>query len=176
MRNIWRVLAMAAGLVSASEAAESTAGFWQHRIETEMPIAASPARVWALLMDFGQHTQWNPFIRHIEGQAEVGQKLRVRVQPAGGSEMGFEPLVLVVKPLEEFRWKGRFVMPGLFDGEHYFQLRAQEDGGTLLVHGERFSGLLVPLLRGQLDTGTRAGFRAMNEALKSEALKSGVMH
>ena len=175
MRNMWRVLAVAAGLRPSSEAAKS-AGFWQCWIETEMPIHAPPARVWAHLMDFEQHSQWNPFIRHIEGQAQVGQKLRVRVQPAGGREMGFEPLVLTVKPLEEFRWKGCFVMPGLFDGEHYFQLRRQHDGSTLLLHGERFSGLLVPLLRRPLTTGTRAGFEAMNHALKQEVLKTADIH
>lgn len=175
MKKTWAAMAMCAGLNAVSAAAESNTGFWQHRIQTEMPIAAAPARVWALLMDFERHPQWNPFIRHIEGHAEVGQKLRVRVQPAGGREMGFDPQVLVVKPLEEFRWKGRFVMPGLFDGEHYFQLRPQTDGGTLLVHGERFSGLLVPLLRGQLDAGTRSGFEAMNEALKQALLKTDAM-
>lgn len=48
--------------------------------------------------------------------------------------------------------------------------------GALLVHGERFSGLLVPLLRGQLDAGTRSGFEAMNDALKQALLKTEVMH
>jgi hypothetical protein len=37
------------------------------------------------------------------------------------------------------------------------------------VHGESFRGLLVPLLRKNLDGPTRAGFTAMNEALKQRA-------
>jgi len=172
MRNMWAALAMALSLISVSEAAESTAGFWQHGIETEILIAASPARVWALLMDFERHPQWNPFIRQIQGEAMVGRRLRVRVKPAGGHELGFEPEVLIVKPMQEFRWKGQWLVPGLFDGEHYFELRPDADGATVLVHGERFSGLLVPFLRGQLNTDTRPGFIAMNEALRQEVLKT----
>ena len=35
-----------------------------------------------------------------------------------------------------------------------------------MLHEERFTGLLVPLFRKSLDTGTRRGFETMNEALK----------
>ncbi|MFQ3665679.1 MAG: SRPBCC domain-containing protein, partial [Sphingomonadaceae bacterium] len=81
--------------------------------------------------------------------------------------MRFQPTLLVAEPARELRWRGRLVLPGLFDGEHW--LRLQPDGtSTRLVHGERFSGLLVPLLAGTLDR-TRAGFEAMNAALKAEA-------
>jgi CBS domain-containing protein len=36
------------------------------------------------------------------------------------------------------------------------------------MHGERFAGLLVPLLRENLDRGTRAGFELMNHAQGSD--------
>lgn len=55
------------------------------------------------------------------------------------------------------------------DGEHYFQLQARDGGGTRLLHGERFSGLLLPLLKSNLQGPTRAGFEAMNLALKARA-------
>lgn len=161
----------AAGL-STGVAAEPGETFWQHHIETEQALPATPPQVWSLLMDFERHPHWNPFIRQIQGMAQVGQTLKVRVQPAGGSEMAFEPEVLVAQAPTEFRWKGQWLVPGLFDGEHYFLLRPSADGQTVLVHGERFSGLLVPLFRGQLNQGTLAGFNAMNEALRQELLKT----
>ena len=34
-----------------------------HQIVTQMDIAASPERVWSILMDFPAYPQWNPFIR-----------------------------------------------------------------------------------------------------------------
>ena len=70
-------------------------------------------------------------------------------------------------PGEELRWRGRFLLPGIFDGEHYFRLEAAAPGVARLVHGERFSGLLVPLFKSSLDRETRAGFEAMNAALKT---------
>lgn len=123
-------------------------------------------------MDFDRYPQWNPFIRQLEGEAVVAHRLRVRVQPVGGRSMGFEPEVLQVKPAEELRWRGRWLMPGLFAGEHAFLLRPHAQGGTWLVHGEHFSGLLVPLLRAQLEAGTRPGFEAMNTALREQVLKT----
>jgi hypothetical protein len=55
---------------------------------------------------------------------------------------------------------------GLFDGEHYFILAPGNAGSTILTQGEDFAGLLVPLLRSALEGKTRAGFEAMNLALK----------
>lgn len=156
----------AGGTLTIGAHAEKT-DFLTHQIETRLQIQAPAERVWATLLDFPKHAQWNPFIRHIEGQALVGEKLQVRVQPVGGTEMDFSPTVLVVKPQEALRWQGRFILPGLFDGEHYFLLRPDGAGGVSWVHGEKFSGLLVPFFRDSLETGTRAGFEAMNEALRS---------
>jgi hypothetical protein len=140
-----------------------------HEIRTEIEIAASPARVWQVLMDFPAHSEWNPFVRSIAGTAAPGARLDIRIQPEGGRAMAFRPTVLVAKEDEEFRWRGRFLVPGLFDGEHYFQVQALTAARTRLVHGERFSGLFVGMAKSSLDGGTRAGFVAMNQALKSRA-------
>jgi hypothetical protein len=67
---------------------------------------------------------------------------------------------------------GHLLIPGVFDGEHYFLLEPLGDGKTRLMQGERFSGLLVCLLSGTL-SATEAGFKAMNTALKQEAERNG---
>ena len=138
-------------------------------INTEVEISATPARVWEVLMDFPAHAQWNPFVRSIAGTPSVGQRLAVRIQPPGGKAMTFKPKVLNAQPNLELRWLGHLLVPGLFDGEHYFQLHARDGGGTRLLHGERFSGLLVPLFKSNLQGPARAGFEAMNQALKVRA-------
>lgn len=142
-----------------------------HHLETQITINASVERVWSLLVDFPSYAKWNPFVRSIEGRPEVGQSLNVFVQPPGNSGMRFRPTVLAVEANREFRWKGKFLLPGLFDGEHYFRLEAKPDGGLIFHHGELFSGILVPLLRRSLDGATRQGFLAMNTALKREVEK-----
>lgn len=83
--------------------------------------------------------------------------------------MTFRPRVLVAEANTELRWLGRMLMPGRFDGEHYFRLSPLAAGRTRFVHGERFSGILVPFARSSLESGTRAGFEAMNRALKARA-------
>ncbi len=81
--------------------------------------------------------------------------------------MTFTPTVLTAIPGRELRWLGTVLTPWIFAGEHYFLLDPTSNGATNLTHGERFSGMLSPLImRGQLLAATKAGFVAMNEALK----------
>ena len=79
----------------------------------------------------------------------------------------FRTVVLAVTPEVELRWRGRLLMPGLFDGEHLFRL-SPSGGGCRLDHSEVFTGLLAGLLGGTLPATLR-GFMAMNEALKARA-------
>ena len=144
-----------------------------HEITTTISIAASAERVWLVLLDFPRYSEWNPFVRSIEGAPSEGSAIKVRIQSPSGKAMTFSPVVLRNSAGREFRWKGKLVLPGIFDGEHYFHLASGGAGSTEFTHGERFTGLLVPLLRGALDRDTRPGFEAMNRALKQRAEQRG---
>jgi len=135
-------------------------------LRTEIDINASGERVWRVLTDFGAYGEWNPFITSISGEVRRGARLKVRVQPSGGRGMTFRPTVLAADPDRELRWIGRLLLPGIFEGEHAFQITPLENGRVRLRQQETFRGLLVPLLRWLLDGQTRAGFEAMNRALK----------
>ena len=139
-----------------------------HRLDTSIEIDAPSERVWSVLTDFAGYPRWNPFVRSIGGQLEVGKTLDVAVEPPGGRAMTFHPVVLAVEPGRELRWKGKLLIPGLFDGEHWFRLRHAQHDRVVFEHGESFSGMLVPRFKASLDSHTRAGFIAMNEALKRE--------
>jgi hypothetical protein len=137
-------------------------------IKTNIHIQARPAQVWAILLDFDQYPAWNPFILSAQGQAQEGTTLRIRVQPVGSRAMSFSPRVLVCAPPRHFRWKGQLLWPGIFDGEHVFELSENPDGSTTFYHSEQLSGWLV----GLFDTSnTQAGFEAMNQALKERSEK-----
>jgi len=141
----------------------------QH-IRTEIDIAASPDTVWRVLADFSAYPEWNPFVRAISGKQAPGTRLNVTVQPEGGEAMSFKPRLLVFEPQRELRWKGHLLAPGVFDGEHYFQLAEPSPRQVRFVHGEVFSGFLVPLVfRGSMRADTERGFAAMNQALKVRA-------
>lgn len=140
------------------------------QIETEILIEASPEKVWAVLTDFENHPNWNPFIKLITGEKKIGEKLTVSIKPPGGNGMTFKPIVTSFKENVEFRWMGKLGVHGVFDGEHYFQLIGQGNNRTKLIHGEKFSGILVALMGKALDK-TKEGFELMNESLKFESEK-----
>lgn len=62
-------------------------------LRTHIQIAATPERVWNILMDFPSHRQWNPFVRSLEGTSRVGETLKVFIQPPGSRGMQFRPKV-----------------------------------------------------------------------------------
>jgi hypothetical protein len=64
------------------------------------------------------------------------------------------------------RWLGRLVLPGVFDGEHVLQIEPMDGDRSRFVQSERFSGLLVGVVKGML-AKTEAGFEQMNVALKA---------
>jgi hypothetical protein len=136
----------------------------QHQIDIDAP----PATVWAHLTDTAAYGDWNPFVRSLVGELAEGQRLAVRIAPPAGRAMTFRPTVLAAKPGRELRWLGRFLVRGLFDGEHRFSLEPLPGGGTRFTQAERFRGVLVGLSPGTL-AKTRDGFEEMNTALKHRA-------
>jgi hypothetical protein len=140
-----------------------------HDLHTEIEIDAPAQAVWDVLADFAAYPAWNPFVKRIEGTLAKDARLRVQLQPPGGSAMSFRPRVIELEPGKRFAWLGRLGIRGLFDGAHRFEVIALKPDRTRLVQAEHFSGILVPLLRKQLDGKTRQGFEAMNEAVKRRA-------
>ena len=134
-------------------------------IATQIEIDAPPADVWRVLMGFAEFENWNPFIRSLEGKPCEGERLLALLEPPGGKAMTFSPTVVRVSEFSEFRWLGHLFFPGLFDGEHIFEL---EDlgGRTRFVQREQFRGILVGLMLRMFGDSTRQGFVAMNEALR----------
>ena len=138
-------------------------------LHTEIEIAAPAERVWANLTDGSAYGSWNPFITRLSGVLTPGSRLSIRLEPSGGSAMGFQPTVVVFNPNMELRWIGRLLMPGIFDGEHRFAIEPIGAERVRFVQEERFTGLLVPFLARSLNQHTRAGFESMNAALKARS-------
>jgi len=114
------------------------------QLTTNIEINASANTVWNILTDFDEYPQWNPFIRSASGEVKKGMRLEVQLQPPGGNIMTFRPTVLVAEPEREFRWLGQLFLPGIFNGEHYFQIEPLTRDRIRFIHGEIFSGILVP--------------------------------
>ena len=143
-------------------------------LHAEIEINASPERVWDILADFAAYPRWNPFIRHISGELEVGERLEVRLEPPDSRGITLRPTVLSAEPNRQLRWLGHLLVPGLFDGEHTLATEPLEDNRVRFVQHEVFKGVLVPLVARSL-ANTLRGFEEMNGALKerAEALPEG---
>lgn len=132
---------------------------------TEILIAAQAETIWDLLTDPAEHVAWNPTMSVISGRFVPGERISLTMRTPSGGNMTFRPRVLVADPGRELRWLGRVGVPRLFDGEHYFIL-ISERGGTRLVQGEHFRGLLLWFIDIQK---FRPAFVAANEALRLRA-------
>ncbi|MDB5261149.1 MAG: Polyketide cyclase/dehydrase [Adhaeribacter sp.] len=140
------------------------------KLESNILIDASPETIWRVLTDFENYPAWNPFIKLIAGEKEVGKSLNISIKPPGSNGMSFKPVILKFEPSKELRWKGKLGMKGIFDGEHYFILQRNGKNATNFIQGEVFSGILVWMLGSTLDK-TEEGFNLMNRALKEQCEK-----
>ncbi|HTK37848.1 MAG TPA: SRPBCC domain-containing protein [Pyrinomonadaceae bacterium] len=133
---------------------------------TDIEINAPAVAVWRALMDFQNYPNWNPFVRRIEGGAQVGDKLKIFLKPSGGGGITMTPKVVENKTNLEFAWLGHLFVSGLFDGRHSFRIEPAGENKVRFVQSERFTGILVPLLWLFIGKNTRRGFDEMNAALK----------
>ena len=111
----------------------------------ELNIKANAERIWNLLTDAKGFPRWNSTVTGIEGQIREGGQFRLHVP---GTDRTFTPTVSGVVPCERMTWTGGFAL--LFKGVRTFELRPRQDGSTDFAMKERFSGLLLPLVKRSL--------------------------
>ncbi len=137
-------------------------------IKTEITIKANPEKIWEILTNQNEYPNWNPFIKKFEGKLIIGERLKVVIQPENSSKMTFKPTVLEYEENKILKWKGKFIIGGLFDGTHIFELIDNKNGTSTFKQSEIFEGILVPLFN--LDN-TKKGFEKMNAELKKQSEK-----
>lgn len=143
-----------------------TGGF-RAKIVTQVDIDAPAEDVWASLIDLDNYEAWNPFIQPVEGSFSPGESVKLHLKTNEADEgMSITPKVLDVNPRELLRWKGTFLLPFVFDGNHEFRLERLSENKTRLHQSEAFEGLLIPFARLGLLKDTAVQFENMNQALK----------
>ena len=142
---------------------------FRRELRTGIEIEVPPWDLWNILVDFERYPEWTGLFEFPLGHTDAGKRLRVRIFSRESKYMTFEPMLLRARAPEEFRWKGRLLMRGIFDGEHLFRIVDKGRGDVRFEHSEIFSGFLVPWLWRDLDTNTRRVFERFNEDLKRRA-------
>jgi hypothetical protein len=120
-------------------------------------------RIWSLLTDAKGFPRWNSTVTGIEGQIREGERLRLSVP---GTDRTFTPTVSGVVPNERMTWTGGFAP--IFKGVRTFELRPRNAGSTDFTMKERFSGLILPLVKGSMPDFGPVFARFAND-LKREA-------
>jgi hypothetical protein len=109
-------------------------------LTSEIVIAAPSEVVWEVLVDFGSYGEWNPVEIEAHGEAVVGGVLEHTAQLPGHKPMTFKAKIIEATPAHALAWKGRIVIPGLFDVTHHFEIEPLADGHSRLRQFEHFSG------------------------------------
>jgi hypothetical protein len=135
---------------------------------TQTEINASPEQVWQILMDFAGYGKWNPFLYRVIGEPIMGSQVRIYFK-SFGRETQLKCAVVTLEPNRALRWKWHLFLPGLYGGEHSFSIEPLDGDRVRFINREIFSGLLVPLFSKSIDTSSRQGFEAMDQALKARA-------
>lgn len=138
-------------------------------IYTQIEIQAKAEKVWGILIDLNNYSNWNPFLIQASGDVKEGANINIHAKPPGLTAMAFSPTIVKAEKNRELRWKGKFIVPGLFDGEHIFFIEELGSKGVRLIQKEFYSGLLIPLLKNKLSDSTLRGFELMNQAVKQRA-------
>jgi|SRR5579862_1924320 len=120
-------------------------GVFSMSCRVALTIPAAAATIWQLLTDASGFPRWNSTVTKVEGQIREGERLRVHVP---GTARTFTPRVSGVVPNQRMTWTGGF--SPVFKGVRTFELRPLGDGSTEFVMEERFSGLMLPLVKGAM--------------------------
>ncbi|KAL8690176.1 MAG: hypothetical protein Q9218_004326 [Villophora microphyllina] len=140
-------------------------------IQTKIDIAASPATVRHVFLDFAKYPAWSTegvtSITIVTSDRSDGSVAAGDIIKATAGGMTFKPKILE-NTQEVFRWLGSSM--GL-SGEHRFHFQANAAGGTTFIQEEEFFGLMGIIMREGWTPGrkTEAGFKGFNRCLKARA-------
>ena len=120
-------------------------GFFSMTCRVALDIHAPAARIWSLLTDADRFPRWNSTVTRVEGQIREGERLRLHVP---GTDRTFTPRVSGVVADARMTWTGGFAP--MFRGVRTFELKPCDDGSTQFAMEERFSGLMLPFVKGSM--------------------------
>ena len=120
-------------------------GVFSMACRVALNIHASAAAHLGLLTEANGFPRWNSTVTRVEGQIRDGERLRVHVP---GTNRTFTPRVSGVVSNQRMTWTGGF--SPVFKGVRTFELKSCADGSTDFMMKERFSGLMLPFVKGSM--------------------------
>lgn len=140
------------------------------RISASIDIAATPADVWKVLMDWDRYPEWNPTLKAIAGPARKGAKIVVSIASPVGT-LDIPATVTRLATNSGITWHSQMRFPGLFDRDHLIEL-SPDPAGCRVTQTQTFAGVLAPGASVVATRPVRDGLVKMNTALKDRVESS----
>jgi len=100
---------------------------------TSVTIAASPERVWAVLIDGEAYRHWNPEIVRVDGRFEPDARVTAHVRLGSGAVRTVPQRVIEFTPPRRMTWVGGLPL-GLFVGRRTFTVTPVAGGVEFQMH------------------------------------------
>jgi hypothetical protein len=138
------------------------------KVEHRIGVAAPAHVIWELISDLAHWKDWNPLYSHVDGKLGFGAPLTLTVTMPGQEPRTIRPIVESWTPDELIHWRLK-LMAGLVTSIRYIEIEKLTDTGCIFSNGEIFDGFLGRRLPRATRRNIRAGFEALNEAVKTRA-------
>lgn len=142
-------------------------------IKTEIEILAPVEKVWGILTNIDDWSNWSPIINQSSGQASLGSSISITMIGKKDGEDGpkYSPVITILDEPKSFRWSAKMIAGFIMTNDKVFLLE-ETNTGTRLIHKELFSGMMVPLFWSSVEKNVPGMLNSMNEALKTKAEKT----
>ena len=139
-------------------------------IKTEIEIEASPKTVWEIISNIEEWEKWSPIIKKSSGKPIKGSEIEITMAGKDSDTDGptYKPEIINLYPSKYFQWRAHMLAGFLFTNDKIFELE-ETSAGTMVIHKETFSGLLVPIFCKKMEKGVRPMLDSMNQSLKKLA-------
>ena len=136
--------------------------------EASSTIAATPERVWAVLIRGADWPNWDSGVASVDGAIAPGKKLKIQSKVAPGRTFPVKVTTFTAPGNLEFTGG----MPlGLFTGVRTYTLAGDKSGGTLFTMREEYSGPLAGSI-GKSIPDLNPSFRQFANGLKARVESS----
>ncbi|MFK7873712.1 MAG: SRPBCC family protein [Oligoflexales bacterium] len=140
-------------------------------IQTTIEISAPLQKVWDILVNFDEWSDWNPTVSKAGGQADLDSFLDITMKGDNCEDMSYKPQIIELQQPYFLRWRATMVAGFIFTNDRVFELK-EENGKTIFTNKECFSGLVMLLSWKKMNSFVLPILEKMNTALKDTAEKS----
>jgi len=142
-------------------------------ISSEIEIYADQSDVWEVLVNFDNWAEWNPSVKEAKGTGTLGSKVNLTMaSPEGKKGKAYTVTITTFEAPRSLRWRAVMMAGFLMTNDRSLEL-ISTGGSTRVVNTEHFSGMLVNLFWGKLQSFVPGSLKKMNEALKEKAEQGG---